>query len=458
VTLSALQRAVTATGTLGGIAAGSGIAAAVGASALLDGGNAFDAALAAALAETIALPPKCGLAGDLVALYVTPDDPGPMSIVSVGGAAAGLYEASAQRNWNVASTGGLSVGVPGAPAGYAEIARRGVRTLAAAAAPAIDLARRGIVWSPVLARLAAEADTKLMTHQPGGSIYRPAVGPWKVGERVAMPGLASLLEEFVRRGEQLFFDDLGTQIVDYVARHGGVLTADDLRSVEPEITSAPRVDLAGTSLWATPAPTYGAALQQAMVAHSDGAELSGAVSDAVGRLRGGQPAELTGGTSAIAAADRDGNVVVIVHSNSFPQFGSGLVVPGLDLILSNRAGRGFTFLADHPNAPHPGRRPLTTLHAWGMPAGTGWLFGATPGGEQQVPWNAQTIARLLSGDVPAEALTQPRWEFDAAGALRSEGAQIAEYGARSSHVLVQTGSETVAATADPRLDGRAVAV
>jgi gamma-glutamyltranspeptidase/glutathione hydrolase len=273
-----------------------------------------------------------------------------------------------------------------------------------------------------------------------------------------MPGLASLLEAFVRRGEELFSDDLGARVVDYVASHGGVLTPADLRSAKAEIAPAPQVDLAGTPLWATPAPTYGAALQQAMVAYSNGAGLPGAVSDALGRLRGGQPAELTGGTSAIAAADRDGNVVVIVHSNSFPQFGSGLVVPGLDLILSNRAGRGFTFLPDHPNAPRPGHRPLTTLHAWAMPAAAGWLFGATPGGEQQVPWNAQTVAHVLDGDSPAEALTRPRWEFDAAGARRSEGTDITEFGARSSHVLVQTDVDTVAVTADPRLDGRAVAV
>src|SRR3546814_21014374 len=43
-------------------------AADVGLQVLKDGGNAFDAAVAAALVETVWLPMKCGLAGDVVAL------------------------------------------------------------------------------------------------------------------------------------------------------------------------------------------------------------------------------------------------------------------------------------------------------------------------------------------------------------------------------------------------------
>src|SRR3546814_15417515 len=43
-------------------------AADVGLQVLKDGGNAFDAAVAAALVETVWLPTKCGLAGDVVAL------------------------------------------------------------------------------------------------------------------------------------------------------------------------------------------------------------------------------------------------------------------------------------------------------------------------------------------------------------------------------------------------------
>src|SRR5690606_6447461 len=73
-----------------------------------------------------------------------------------------------------------------------------------------------------------------------------------------------------------------------------------------------------------------------------------------------------GGTSMISAADAEGSVVTLIHSNSFPRFGSGLVVPQYDLVLNNRAGRGFTGEIGHPNFPRPGQRPLTTLHAWAV--------------------------------------------------------------------------------------------
>ena len=104
----------------------------------------------------------------------------------------------------------------------------------------------------------------------------------------------------------------------------------------------------------------------------------------------------------VSAADAEGNVVVIVHSNSFPRFGSGIVVPGYDLTLANRAGRGFTPEAWSPELP--GRRP---------PAGNDFarmggrrrrtvdprFMGATPGGANQMPWNAQTLARIARGRV-----------------------------------------------------------
>ncbi len=115
----------------------------------------------------------------------------------------------------------------------------------------------------------------------------------------------------------------------------------------------------------------------------------------------------------VSAADADGTLVTVVHSNSFPRFGSGLIVPEFDLILANRAGRGFSADPDHPNAPIAGRRPATTLHAWSVAVSGGTrLQGATPGGANQMPWNAQTLAALATQpDRIAEAVVGPRWEW-----------------------------------------------
>ena len=460
----ALARRSVAVGARGAIAAGSATAASLGAGVLLAGGNAFDAALTAAFAETVLLPSKCGLAGDVVALFVRAGDAVPSSLVAIGPAGVRVRDEAADRGWPTPLTGGLSVGVPGAPTGYARLARMARQPLADLVAPARALARTGVVWSDTHARLAAEADDVLVRHQPHGCVYRPTAGPRAVGEVVALAGAAEVLAEFATAGADLFGGALGDRVVEYVARHGGVLDKADLVSARA-LTAAADVGRVGDhDLYVTARPTYGPALLDALADWSP-ARAPGVGPDdvrrAVARLRS---APVDEGTSTIAACDDSGNAVVLVHSTSFPQFGSGLVVPGLDLVLSNRAGRGFTWQPDHPNSPAPGRRPATTLHAWGFRDDETWVLGATPGGEQQVGWNAQLLDRLLrdaSGLALGEALVAPRWDLapgaDGGRAVRHEGADLPVLGVRSSHTVVRSGW-TLTAAADPRLDGGAVAV
>src|SRR5690606_27470892 len=80
--------------------------------------------------------------------------------------------------------------------------------------------------------------------------------------------------------------------------------------------------------------------------------------------------------------------------------------------------RGFTPVPGHPNYPSPGQRPLTTLHAWAVsdvaPDGSGEarFFGGTPGGDNQMPWNCQTIGQIVAGvDDPGLLVCSPRWEW-----------------------------------------------
>jgi gamma-glutamyltranspeptidase / glutathione hydrolase len=458
---SLLARRSVATGTLGAVAAGSRTAAGIGLAALHEGGNAFDAVVAACLAETVALPSKCGLAGDVVALFTRAGDPTPTSVVALGGAARGLYDAAAARGWDVPATGGLSVGVPGAPAGYDHLARLGRLGRPRLAAPARALAERGIVWSRLSALLAHEARHLLAEHQPTGVVYAPSVGQLEPGAVLPLPGLARLLGEYAEEGSALFQGPAGHAVVRRVAAAGGVLTLDDLAPVVVDESPAHGVDTAGGPLWATNAPTYGRALTEVFADRDLTAVGPELVRDVLARQARGDLVPAGEGTSTVAAVDREGNAVVVVHSNSFPQFGSGLVVEDYDLVLSNRAGRGFAFEPGHPNAPEPGRRPLTTLHAWGTTHPDGVVLGATPGGEQQVPWNTALLRRLLptartEADL-GEALVSPRWQLGPDGEVRREGQELPAYGARSSHVLVRTAPDRATAAADPRWDGAAVA-
>ena len=184
----------------------------------------------------------------------------------------------------------------------------------------------------------------------------------------------------------------------------------------------------------------------------------------------------------VSAADRDGTVVVVVHSNSYPRFGSGIVVAEYDLVLANRAGRGFTPEPGHPNFPTRARaRRRRCTPGWCPTRRTAARSpGGTPGGANQMPWNAQTLQGLLDGETaPGVLVTAPRWEWlpdddgvrieagfdaDAVDALgaRSRRASCTSprWGCKSAQqvVRVPVAGEAIVGAADPRTVGAALGV
>jgi gamma-glutamyltranspeptidase/glutathione hydrolase len=178
----------------------------------------------------------------------------------------------------------------------------------------------------------------------------------------------------------------------------------------------------GAELTVTPQPTYGYRLIDVVRRGlATGEPLPSLVR--ADRKQAQQQGRLASddGTSVVAAADDEGNAIVILHSNSFPQFASGIVLDD-GLILNNRAGRGFDLDAppNAANAPRAGRVPPTTLHAWRLQVEGKTFLGATPGGVNQLPWNVQTISELMTGATPAEVVTSPRWSLDANDVLAAE--------------------------------------
>ena len=470
-----------ARGPHGAVAAAAPAAALVGAEALRAGGNAYDAVLAAALAETVLLPPKCGLAGDLVALAWPRDRAAPEALLAIGGAPAGL--AALAGRGEMQATGANSVGVPGAPAGYLALAERGRLQFERLAAPAIGMARQGFCWSRICSSLAEESAELVARHNPSGTRYYPQGQAIPPGAVTTLPGLAQALEALVAEREGFLAGEVGDAILDCVRRHGGILTREDLATAAgAEWVDAATGHLGGRSLFVTPAPTHGAALLRAVEHLSERTRTPAAAVHAgiVAALawQGGALSDPSG-TSMVSAVEGDGTMVTVVHSNSYPRFGSGLIVEKYNLILANRAGRGFSSEPGHPNFPLAGRRPATTLHAWSV-AGPGplRLQGATPGGANQMPWNAQTLARLLGGEADiGRLIAAPRWDAaDAAGALnleagfedaeidllRAAATRCREIGRWALHSAMQIVADdpergVLAAAADPRTVGAALA-
>ncbi len=410
-------------GTKAAVAAAAPLAAQIAAGVLRDGGNAYDAAVAAALAETVLLPPKCGLAGDLVALCWRRGDERPEVLLAVGGAPAGLAEIA--RQGRLEPTGPLSVGVPGAPHGYLELAARGRLPLARLASPAIELAEEGFCWSRICSALAAESADLVARHNPDGTRYYPHGEVIAPGTVMRFPKLGLALRALLADGFDFLRGEVGAAIVRRVAGAGGVLGMADLEGRHSEWTGAQAGRLGSLPLFATPAPTHGPALLMATgdlaVTDTPAAAVHRNVMAVLARGPAGFADQ--SGTSMVSAIDRDGTMVTVVHSNSWPRFGSGLIVPEFDLILANRAGRGFGSNPADENFPLRGRRPDVTLHAWAIAGPHGMrIQGATPGGANQMPWNAQTLARFARGETDiGRLIVAPRWEWlPATNGLRIE--------------------------------------
>ncbi len=372
------------------------------------GGNAFDAALAAAFVEDVALPMKAGLAGDVVGL-ARRDGGEWRALVSIGAGPRALADGATLER-----LGPRSVGVPGAPDGYAALAAHARLPLDVLVAPAVRAGREGIAWTRVAVRYVEESRELLERHNPHGCLYLPEGRIPVVGEVRRAEGLARLYERFAALGAGLFHGEEGERVIAALAARGGFLTMDDLRTRTARWAEPARIALGGRTVLATPRPTHGPALLDALrravidgVAPVEAARQARRAQRAAGRATGDE------GTSVTTAADEAGNAVVIVHSNSFPRFGSGVVLDD-GLVLSNRPGRGFDLAAPPgaANAPAAGRVPFTTLHAWAVPDGAVSYAGATPGGINQMPWNLQTLLRLFAGEALGNIVVAPRWALD----------------------------------------------
>lgn len=472
---------VTARSSRGVVCAAAPLASQYGAKILRDGGNAYDAVVAMALAETVLLPPKCGLGGDVVALVWDAGKSEPETLIAVGGASHALATIAKNGGWS--DVGPNSVGPPAAAAGYAALAERAKFSREVLTAPAIDLAVNGFSWSAVCNDLSQQAKDLVAKFNSSGSVYFPGGQPIAVGEQVRLPGLAKALSEFVARGGSFLEGDVGIEIVRTVQRHGGHLTLEDFAWAKAEWAPCIKDSLHGLDIWVTSKPTFGITLLNAFKKTQD---IRSAGSQYLAFIEANREATMSlgdiSGTSIVSAVDSAGTAVVVIHSNSYPRFGSGLIVSKYDLVLANRSGRGFNTESGHPNFPLAGRRPSTTLHAWAVSAQNdeARYVGGTPGGVNQVPWNLQTLSQIAAGEVePGRIVTSPRWDWNPNGdtvrfeAGMSEGnvislsvdapssKKISAFAMRSAQQVIKYGvadKRRIVGAADPRTVGLALGV
>ena len=390
------------------------LASAAGLEVLRTGGNAVDAAVAAAAVLGVTEPHMTGIGGDMFAIVWLAKQQKLVAINASGRAGSRmLRDTLAARGFRSGSQqGAMSVTVPGALAGWDLLLRtHGRRTLKQVLQPAIAYARNGFPVSPIIAAQWANETDFLTRDSAAAATYLPGGRAPKAGEWFTNRDLARTMQTIADSGIGVFYGgSLGRRLVQHLQARGGFLTLDDLRRNAPTWVTPMSVPFRGYRVWELPPSNQGiAALEMlrilepydlAAMGHNSPAylhhlieakklayaDLDRFVGDAdhldmpaeqmltdefitarralldparaKERVDPG-PLRTKSETVYLSVADADGNMVSFINS-VYDYFGSGLVVPGTGFALHNR-GAGFTLTPGRPNTVAPGKRPFHTL-------------------------------------------------------------------------------------------------
>jgi gamma-glutamyltranspeptidase/glutathione hydrolase len=240
----------------GVVVAGQPLAAAAGAEMLERGGNAVDAAVAAAFALSVVEPSMSGLGGRVQMLVRMAD--GRYAGIDGTTQAPATYDPDTAPQ---ASYGYPTVGVPGVPAGLLKaLDQYGTLDRATVMAPAIRLAEEGFELLPGEAtRHAAVADRLVEFEGTRGTFLKPDSTTWGAGERFVQPDLARTLRLISAEGADVFYrGEIAARIAADIQANGGAVTEASLaayQALDSEVLTSSYRGLETAGLWL---PSYGA--------------------------------------------------------------------------------------------------------------------------------------------------------------------------------------------------------
>ncbi len=254
-----------ARGSHGAVVAPHHLATAAGLHVLRAGGNAVDAAIATNAVLGVVVPSGCGIGGD--AFWLIWDAATSRQYALNGsGRAPAAADAAALRARGLTvlpKRGPLSITVPGAVRSWGDAhARFGRLSRDEVLAPAIELARAGFpAWRGFIDAVESVApDVTAVLGPDAGfhAVYRPHGRPWRPGERVRLPALATTLETFAREGFDTFYDgDLGERQARGLGAAGSAISAADLRAHTSTWTEPIAIDYRGVRVTTHPPNSSG---------------------------------------------------------------------------------------------------------------------------------------------------------------------------------------------------------
>ncbi len=453
------------------------LAAQAGLRMMQQGGNAVDAAIAAAAAMTITEPVSNGLGSDAFCILwdgqklhgLNASGPAPQAWTpdyfhrKYGGDAVN----PPKRGWD-------SVTVPGAVSAWATMSERfGKLPFADLMAPAIEIAERGYLV-PVVVQQKWAAATPLLQSLPG---FAESFLPWgrapNVGEMFQFKAAAKGLRAIAQTKGRAFYEgEIAEALVRFSDQHGGAMTLKDLANYQAEWVEPIAQNYRGYTLHEIPPNGQGIAALIALgilenfdlaSMKVDGVDsqhlqieaMKLAFADVYRYVADPKHMEVTpaqmldpaylksranlidmkkaqdfkagnpvkGGTIYLTAADENGMMVSFIQSN-YMGFGSGVVEPTYGIGLQNR---GFGFSTDakglNPaNLVAPGKRPFQTIiPAFLTQNGQPVMSYGVMGGNMQPQGHMQTLVRMLDyGQNPQTACDAPRWRYNEGMSINAE--------------------------------------
>ena len=461
-------------------------AAAAGLEALRLGGNAMDAAVAAASALTVVEPTANGIGADAFALVWSEKERKLFGLNSSGRAPmlASIESVTASgraKDGKMPTFGWTPVTVPGAPKAWAALSERfGRLPLTASMAPAIRYAREGYPCAPNLALMWRNAFRRYSKEFAGEERFQawfdtfaPEGRPWEAGEIITLPDHADTLQAIAETDAEAFYRGEIARKIDAASRRfGGFLRYEDLAAHEAMWVEPIRVSYRGYEVCEIPPNGQGIVALMALnilkefsfaekdspeTAHRQIEAIKMAFADAFRYVTDPERMEIDcrslldpaygaararemtdraqvwthgvppkSGTVYLCCADGEGNMVSYIQSN-YMGFGSGIVVPGTGVALQNR-GADFSLDPAAANRLEPGKRTYHTiipgfLMKDGAPVGP---FGVM-GGYMQPQGHVQVAMNYIDfGLDPQQALDAPRWQWMRDGSVTVESRFDAE--------------------------------
>lgn len=453
-------------GRNGMVCTNSPLSAAAGLKVLQEGGNAFDAALAVAATETVTMVPMCGIGGDsFILLYEAAN--GQVTGMSSAGAPGSGTSADYYRKQGLTKMpleGPHSVGVPGEVAAWEEVHRRFCsKPFDQLLDTAVGYAEDGFALPPKIAQSFSSTHKRLAAFPSTAEVLLAGGRTPVEGDLLVNRDLAESLRRIGKGGAEEFYKgDLARKMVKALNNAGGLFTDEDFANHEVDVYDPIGTTYRGETVYQTRPPSQGflhlemlnliegfelshmssddpeaihLMVEAKKIAYDDRNRLAGdprvvewpldeVISkeyadrrrpeiqlDRVGAESPGSDwARTDGNTTYFCVADGAGNAVSWVHSLSHA-FGSRFMAGGTGILFNNRAGRGFSLEAGHPNEFAPNKRTMHTLNCYlTLRDDKAHIVGGTPGGDFQPQSGVQIITNLLDfGMGPQEAVDAPRW-------------------------------------------------